>query len=165
MNTGDILSTGGFPVSKVTVEDLGYFDIQADGSLLNSNREFKLAYPSINNYIIQLDTDDLPAEGDAGYLATGAVVYANTTNFASTGTILIGKEKISYTSKEVELGLMLQINLVEITAENVVVDIISVGSGAVATAGIKKWRKDKFNKNKDILDSDNGYFFKNYVHF
>lgn len=99
MNTGDILSTGGFPVSKVTVEDLGYFDIQADGSLLNSNREFKLAYPSINNYITQLDTDDLPAEGDAGYLATGAVVYANTTNFASTGTILIGKEKISYTNK------------------------------------------------------------------
>jgi len=99
MNTGDILSTGGVPVSKVTLEELAYFDINSDGSLDDPDRQFILAYPSINNYITQLDTDDLPAEGGTGYLPTGAVVYADTTNFASAGTILIGKEQISYTDK------------------------------------------------------------------
>ena len=99
MNTGDILSPGGEPVSKVTIEELGYFDINSDGSLLDTDRPFILAYPSINDYITQLDTDDLPTQGDASFIATGAIVYANTTNFASAGTILIGKEQISYTGK------------------------------------------------------------------
>ena len=99
MDTGDILSTGGFPVSKVTIEELGYFDISAEGEMLNPDREFNLAYPSINRYLTQLDTSELPVEGGAGYLATNEVVYANTNNFPSSGTILVGREKISYTNK------------------------------------------------------------------
>jgi hypothetical protein len=99
MNTGDILSPGGEPVSKVTIEELGYFDINSDGSLLDTERPFILAYSSINNYITQLNTDDLPPQGDVSFIATGEIVYANTTNFASAGTILIGKEQISYTGK------------------------------------------------------------------
>ena len=99
MDYGDILSTGGFPVSKVTIEELGYFDISAEGELLNPNRDFNLAYSSVNNYLTQLDTSELPAEGGAGYLATNEVVYANTNNFPSSGTILVGREQISYTNK------------------------------------------------------------------
>ena len=46
--------------------------------------------------------------------------------------------------------------------ENIQVDIIPVGSGAVATATIKEWRKDKYFINSSNLDSENGYFFKNF---
>lgn len=101
MNTGDITTTSGSPVSEVSLQDLEYFEIDADGSFnpSNSNRIFNLAYPSINYYLTQLDTSDLPAENDVGYVATNGVVYANTTNFASSGTILVGREQISYTSK------------------------------------------------------------------
>ena len=99
MDYGDILSTGGFPVSKVTIEELNYFDISAEGELLNSSRDFNLAYPSVNNYLTQLDTSELPAEGGAGYLATNEVVYAKTNNFPTSGTILVGREQISYTNK------------------------------------------------------------------
>jgi len=98
MNTGDILSPNGSPVSEVSLQDLEYFEIDSDGST-NPNRIFNLAYPSINYYLTQLDTSDLPAEGDPGYVATNGVVYANTSNFASSGTILVGREQISYTSK------------------------------------------------------------------
>ena len=45
---------------------------------------------------------------------------------------------------------------------NIQVDIIPVGSGATATASIKEWRKDKYFLNKNNLDSENGYFFKNF---
>ena len=48
------------------------------------------------------------------------------------------------------------------TQENVVVDLIPVGSGATATATIKEWRKDKYFINKTNLDSENGYWFQNY---
>ena len=47
------------------------------------------------------------------------------------------------------------------TQENVVVDIIPVGSGATATATIREWRKDRYYKS--TLDSENGSFFKNYT--
>ena len=48
-----------------------------------------------------LDVADLPAEGGPGYAATGAVVYVNgdTSRFPASGTILLGREQISYTSK------------------------------------------------------------------
>jgi hypothetical protein len=46
-----------------------------------------------------MDTSDLPDANGSGYNATNETVYANTTNFASSGTILIGREQISYTSK------------------------------------------------------------------
>ena len=48
------------------------------------------------------------------------------------------------------------------TQENVVVDLIPVGSGATATATIREWRKDKYFINKNNLDSENGYWFQNY---
>ena len=41
--------------------------------------------------------------------------------------------------------------------------IIAVGSGATATAKIREWRKDRYYKNLANLDSENGYFFKNFV--
>jgi len=101
IDTGDILSLSGDPISEVSLQDLEYFEINADGTFdpSNPNRIFNLAYPSINYYLTQLDTSDLPAEGDPGYVATNGVVYANTSNFASSGTILVGREQISYTSK------------------------------------------------------------------
>ena len=99
MDYGDILSTGGFPVSKVTIEELNYFDISAEGELLNQLRDFNLAYPSINTHTTRLDTSELQVEGGAGYLPTNEVVYANTNNFSSSGTILVGREQISYTNK------------------------------------------------------------------
>ena len=49
-----------------------------------------------------------------------------------------------------------------ILQENVVVDLIPVGSGATATATIREWRKDKYFINKNNLDSENGYWFQNY---
>lgn len=101
MNTGDIISASGDPVSEVSLQDLEYFELLSDGTFSpsNPNRIFNLAYPSINYYLTQLDTDDIPAEGGIGYTATNAIVYANTNNFAPSGTILLGKEQISYTNK------------------------------------------------------------------
>ena len=75
--------------------------------------------------------------------------FADYTAIVSTAGEITGFEKINGGSSY--------------TSENVVVDIISAGAGATATASIKKWRKDRFNKNQSLLDSDNGYFFKNYV--
>jgi len=106
MNTGDILTSTGISVSAVTIEEFNMYGFVIDDfeTLKNSNilspgYTINLGYPSINNYLTQLNTSDLPNFGDAGYLSTGVVVYANTTNFASSGTILIGKEQISYTNK------------------------------------------------------------------
>lgn len=57
-------------------------------------------YPSINEYGTFLQTSDLPAPNDLGYLATGALVYAVKTNaFPSSGVLLINKELITYTGK------------------------------------------------------------------
>jgi len=106
MDTGDILTSTGISVSAVTIEEFDMYGFVIDdfetlkgSNILNPGYTINLGYPSINNYLTQLDTSNLPNFGDAGYLSTGAVVYANTTNFASSGTILIGKEQISYTNK------------------------------------------------------------------
>lgn len=106
MSTGDIVTPSGTSVSAYTIEDFEFygFDIQdfeqyAQSSVVVPGEQFNLAYPSINYYMSQLDTDDLQAEGGPGYVATNGVVYCNTTNFASSGTILVGREQISYTSK------------------------------------------------------------------
>ena len=83
----------------MTVESLRPYQITSDGE--NATTPFMLGYPTINYSMQRLDVSDVPAEGDAGYLATGAVVYVNgdTSRFPASGTILLGREQISYTSK------------------------------------------------------------------
>ena len=100
IDTGNLVSDNGFSVSKVTLEDLEPYEITADGETSSALR-FNLAYPTINYYMQRLDVSDLPVEGGAGYVATGAVVYVNgdTSRFPASGTILLGREQISYTSK------------------------------------------------------------------
>ena len=106
MTTGDILSTGGFPVSAYSIQEFEGLQLQlqewednARSGVADNGVLFNLGYPSINNYLVQLDTADLPDENGAGYVATGAVVYTNTSKYPSSGTILIGRETISYTNK------------------------------------------------------------------
>ena len=106
MSTGDIISPAGHSVSEYTIEEfdrygfiLNEFSAYAGSGWSDTGYSMNVGYPTINNYLTQLDTSDLPDENDAGYVATGAVVYCDTTNFASTGKILIGRETISYTSK------------------------------------------------------------------
>ncbi len=48
------------------------------------------------------------------------------------------------------------------TQENIKVDVLTVGSGAGAIATVKEWRKDKYYKNKNLLDANNGYRFHNF---
>ena len=98
MDLGDIVAPSGDPVSEVQLAELEPYEITSDGSS-SSAYPFNLGYSSINYYMSQLDTSDLPNIGNPSYLATGEVVYANTARFPSSGTILIGGEKISYTSK------------------------------------------------------------------
>ena len=100
IDTGNLVSDNGISVSKVTLEDLEPYEITADGETSSALR-FNLAYPTINYYMQRLDVSDLPAEGGGGYVATGAVVYVNgdTSRFPASGTILLGREQISYTSK------------------------------------------------------------------
>ena len=104
-STGDVLSTGGRPVSEYTVEEVSVWGItieeieNARNTLWVGNVKWNFVNPSINYYITQLNTADLPDDTDAGYVASGAIVYANTSNFAATGTILVGREQITYTGK------------------------------------------------------------------
>ena len=93
-------------VSEYTIEEFDRYGFQllefsdhAGSGWANDGYSMNVAYPTINNYLSQLDTADLPDDTEGGFLLTGAVVYCNTTNFASSGKILIGKETISYTSK------------------------------------------------------------------
>ncbi len=106
MTTGDILSTGGISVSAYTIQEFEGFDLelrtfedQAQSMVATNDYIFNIGYPSINHYVSQLDTSDLPNESGGGYTATNETVYANTTNFPASGTILLGREQISYTSK------------------------------------------------------------------
>lgn len=55
-------------------------------------------YSSINNFMSKVQTSSVPGELDIGYTATGAIIYASTTGFPSSGYILLNKELISYTS-------------------------------------------------------------------
>ena len=98
MDLGDILAPSGDPISEVQLAELEPYQITSDGSS-SSAYPFNLGYPSINYYMSQLNTSDLPNQGDPAFLATGETVYANTDRFPSAGTLLIGGERISYTSK------------------------------------------------------------------
>ena len=106
MSTGDIVSNAGYSVSAYTIQEWEGFDLQLQEFENNANTMvadnaylFNVGYPSINHYLTILDTADLPDANGSGYNATNETVYAITTNFASSGTILIGREQISYTSK------------------------------------------------------------------
>ena len=105
LDLGDVLSTGGIPVSEYTLEEISVWNFtieqinDAVGTQYVGNIKWNFVNPSINYYITQLNTADLPDASGGGYVATGAIVYANTTNFASSGTIFVGREKISYTGK------------------------------------------------------------------
>ena len=105
LDTGDVLSTAGIPVSEYTLEEISKWNFtieeihNARGTQYVGNIKWNFVNPSINYYITQLNTADLPDASGGGYVATGAIVYANTTNFASSGTIFVGREKISYTGK------------------------------------------------------------------
>ncbi len=48
------------------------------------------------------------------------------------------------------------------TQSNISVDVITVGSNASATATVKEWRKDKFYKNRNNVDAENGYWLQNF---
>ena len=109
MSTGDILSTAGLSVSAYTIEEFEGFQLQLQEWANNSNTMvgdndylFNLAYPSINNYMSILDTADVPDENGTGYIAVGDIIYANTSKFPASGTILLGREQISYTSKLID---------------------------------------------------------------
>ena len=108
MDTGNVTSThSGLPVSAYTVEefnrygfDLADFLDNAKSGFADAGYAFNIGYPTINYYLTQLQTSDLPDENGGGYVATNGVVYVqSTTNFPTTGTILLGKEQISYTGK------------------------------------------------------------------
>ena len=83
----------------ITLQDFTNYDLNSV-LLPTCSVAWNDAYPSINEYGTYLQTSSLPAVGDGGYLATGAIVYAvKTTAFPSSGTLLIDKELITYTGK------------------------------------------------------------------
>ena len=44
-------------------------------------------YPTINNYLSQLEVDNLPSEFQGGFVRNGGVIYASTRLFPSSGVI------------------------------------------------------------------------------
>ena len=63
MDLGDILAPSGDPISEVQLAELEPYQITSDGSS-SSAYPFNLGYPSINYYMSQLNTSDLPNQGD-----------------------------------------------------------------------------------------------------
>lgn len=47
------------------------------------------------------------------------------------------------------------------TQENIEVQVIPIGSGATAVSTVRSWKKNRFYKLKNNLDSSYGYFFEN----
>jgi len=45
--------------------------------------------------------------------------------------------------------------------ENISVEVIPVGSKATATAKVKRWKINRYEKLKNLIDSNNGYYFEN----
>lgn len=68
-DTGNILSTGGQPITGYTIEELGQYGFtiedfsNATGHFINGVK-WNLASPSINNYLVEMQTSPLPAQGD-----------------------------------------------------------------------------------------------------
>ena len=109
MSTGDILSPAGHSVSEYTIEEfdrygfnLMQFSANAYSGWADDGYSFNIGYPTINNYLSQLEVDNLPSEFQGGFVRNGGVIYANTRLFPSSGVISIGKEKIYYTNKLID---------------------------------------------------------------
>jgi hypothetical protein len=47
------------------------------------------------------------------------------------------------------------------TQENIEIQVIPIGSGATATSEVRKWKKNRFYRLQNSLDSSYGYFFQN----
>jgi hypothetical protein len=47
------------------------------------------------------------------------------------------------------------------TQENIEVEVLPVGSGAEASAFVKRWKKNRYEILKNVVDSNNGYLFEN----
>ena len=47
------------------------------------------------------------------------------------------------------------------TQENISVEVVAVGSGASAEAKVKRWKINRYEKLKNSLDSNNGFYFEN----
>ena len=80
--------------------------------------------------------------------AAGRGRFANYTTIVDTDGRIIGFNKISGGNFY--------------TQENVIVDIIPVGSDASAIPVLKEWNFNRFEKYKTNLDDQNGYLFQNY---
>lgn len=71
-----------------------------DGTSTTKHIDWNFGYSTETQYMTYVDTTALPGEGDPGYVATNAVVYVgSTSSFPTSGTIIVGREKITYTSK------------------------------------------------------------------
>ena len=106
MSTGDILSPAGHSVSEYTIEEfdrygfnLLQFSANAYSGWADDGYSFNIGYPTINNYLSQVEVDNLPSEFQGGFVRNGGVIYASTRLFPSSGVISIGKEKIYYSNK------------------------------------------------------------------
>ncbi len=109
MSTGDITSPAGNSVSEYTIEEfdrygfnIGQFESNAQSGWADDGYSFNIAYPTINNYLSQIEVDDLPDTTSGSFVANGGVVYANTRLFPPSGVISLGKEKIYYTNKLID---------------------------------------------------------------
>ena len=47
------------------------------------------------------------------------------------------------------------------TQENISVDVIAIGYSAEASAKVKRWKKNRYENLKTLIDGDNGYLFEN----
>jgi len=82
----------------MTIEN--WMDPKYDTTSQTQDSLWNLGMSTETQYMTFVDTTAIPGPNDPGYLATGAVVYAgSTTNFPASGTIIVGREKISYTTK------------------------------------------------------------------
>ncbi len=47
------------------------------------------------------------------------------------------------------------------TQENIVVEIVAVGSGATAVSSVRTWNRNRYTKLRTQLDDNNGFYFRN----